>query len=160
MWCVSPYAALAHVCSSPKGEVHHCWQIGLFHPVMKCLCIGQGHLMGFQFDILVGQVIWQKHIPINTLWHRGYSKHLASEDLTSDCWHFEGCVNLLSQLLDVFHTQYGGQLLPPVGCIQLAGPPFQPLLIVSHWWLWQKTPPISGASASGGHLQEAVQLWP
>ena len=88
--------------------------------------------MGFQSDILVGQVIQKKHIPVNALWHRGCSEHMASKDLMSDCWHFEECTNLLGQLLDVPHAQYGSQLCPPVGCIQLAGLPFQPLLIVSY----------------------------
>ena len=33
------------------------------------------------------------------------------------------------------HFWYGGQLLPPVGCIQLAGLPFQAQLIVLYWLL-------------------------
>ena len=133
---------------------------GLFYPVLKHVCIGQGHPMGFQSNILVGQVIWQKHIPVNALLHRAHSEHMASKDLTSDWLHLEGCVKLLGQLLDVPHAWCGGQLLPPVGFIQLAGPPFQPLLIVSYWWLCWKTPPIPGAPAIGGHLQEVLQLWP
>ena len=57
--------------------------------------------MGFQSNILVGQVVWQKHIPVNALWCRGHSDHMASEDLTSDFLHFEGCANHLDQLLDI-----------------------------------------------------------
>ena len=75
--------------------------IGLFYPELKHLCIGQGHPMGFHSDVLVGQVIQQKHIPVNALWCRGCSEHLALEDLKSDCWYFEGSTNLLGQPLDI-----------------------------------------------------------
>ena len=106
--------------------------------------------MGFQLDILAGWITWQKHIPVNTHCCRGHSKHLASENLMSDCWHFEGCVKLPGQLLHILHTWYGGKLLPPVGCIQMMGLPFQPLLIVCYWWLWQKTLPNLVPQLVGG----------
>ena len=62
------------------------------------------------------------------------------------------------QLLYISHFWYGGQLLPPVGCVQLAGLPFQPQFIVLYGWLHWVTLPTPGANH--GHLQEMLQLWP
>ena len=67
---------------------------------------------------------------------------------------------LSGQLLYISHFWYGSQLLPLVGCVQLAGLPFQPQLIVLYGWLWQVTLPTQGAPASHGHLQEMLQLQP
>ena len=51
---VSSYTALACVCSLQKARFAGCQGIGLLCPVLKHLCIGQGHLIGFQWDVLVG----------------------------------------------------------------------------------------------------------
>ena len=106
-------------------------QISLLCPVLKGLHIGQGPPWGFQSDVLVRQVIWQEHTLFDAFWCRGHSVLLmVPEGLTSDSQNLKGHVNFPSQLLRITHVWYGGQLLPPVGCIQLAGLPFQPHLIV------------------------------
>ena len=132
MRCVSPYATLAHVWSLSKGEV--CWvPVGWPPPPSIEVPV---HMPGSSDGVSVrhpGRVgCPAKTCSVNAFWHRVCHRHLASEDLMSDYWHFEGCTHLLGQLLHILHTQYCSQLLPPVGCIQLAGPPFQPLLLVSY----------------------------
>ena len=147
------YAASIHVCSSRKGQVHWAQADWPSLPSMKGLCIGQGPLQGFQSDVLVRQVIWPEHTLFDTFWHRGHSVLLmVPEGLTSDSQNLKGCTYFLSQLLRIPGIQYGGQLLPPVGCIKLAGLPFQPHLVVIDWWLWQWTSPIPGALHGSWHF--------
>ena len=108
----------------------HRWT-GLFCPVLKGLCIGQGPLRRFQSDFLVRKVVWQEHTPFEAFWCRGHSVLLmVPEGLTSDSWNLEGCMKFPSQLLRTTYIWYGSQLLPLVGNIQLAGPLFQPHLVV------------------------------
>ena len=122
----------------PQFEYAHCQkvrftghrQIGLPCPVLKGLHIGKGPLQGFQSDILVRKVI-QQNVP--HLMHFGTGAQCTPYGplgLTSDSWNLKGHTNFPSQLHRITHIWYGSQLLPPVGCIQLAGLPFQPHLIV------------------------------
>ena len=84
-------------------------------------------------------VIGEKHTPLKALGCRGLSVILVLEGLASDCWDVKRHADLLGQLLHISHFHYGSQLLPPVGCVQLAGLPFQPQIIVLYQWLWQVT---------------------
>ena len=129
MWCII-CAALTLLCSLPKGKVHQVQADWLPLSSIEVLHIGQGHPLGLLLDVLVGWIIQEKNTPLKALGCRGCSVPLVSEDLVLDHWSIKRFADLLGQLLYISQSCYGRQLLPPVGCIQLVGLPFQLQLIV------------------------------
>ena len=157
MWWIFLGTKLTPLHSLPKHKTHQVLVDWLPPPSIE---VPVHRPLALQPDVLVGWVIWEKHTPLEVLGCRGCSVPLASEDLISDCQVIKRCADLLGQLLYIFHSWYGSQLLPPVGCIQLAGWPLQPQLLVFDGWLWWETLPVPGAPANHGHLHKMLQLQP
>ena len=128
--CIFLCATLTLLHSLPKGEVH--WVPADWFPLpsIEVPVHRPGSSAGASAGHLGRMGHWEEHTPLKALECRGHSVVLVSEGLTSDCRDVERCMDLSGQLLYISHFWCGGQLFPPLGCVQLVGPPFQPQLIV------------------------------